>query len=239
MPESKTSLNDLLYDIRRIEEHREVLTENKIRAMYRTLMDDLDTFLAKEYKKYADSDGRLYVSYLDAQRKRASFLNEIVKNVDTLEPSLKKEITTLINTTYKECYAGMIEAVKKADTREELARITKGINVNPDVLKQAVNNNISKLTLPAVLEKHRGDIIYQIQQELNIGLMNGDRYDQMARRISDRLNVSYSKAMNITRTETHRNIESGFMDCAEHIQEGMQGSEYIRRLQFQRSRLRS
>lgn len=227
MPENKTSLNDLLYDIRRIEEHREVLTENKIRAMYRTLMDDLDTFLAKEYKKYADSDGRLYVSYLDAQRKRASFLNEIVKNVDTLEPSLKKEITTLINATYKGCYEGMVEAVKKADTREELARITKDINVNPDVLKQAVNNNVSKLTLPAVLEKHRGDIIYQIQQELNIGLMNGDRYDQMARRISDRLNVSYSKAMNITRTETHRNIESGFMDCAEHIQEGLQGSEYI------------
>lgn len=227
MPKSETSLNELLYDIRRIEQSREVLTEKKIKAMYQTLTDDLDTFLAKGYKKYADNDGRLFVSYLDAQRNRAWFLNEIVKNVDTLEPALKKEITELINTTYEECYKGMVEAVKKADTTEKLARATKDINVRPEVLKQAVNNNISKLTLPAVLEKHRGEIIYQIQQELNIGLMNGDRYEKMARRISERLDVSYSKAMNITRTETHRNIESGFMDSAEHIQEGLQGSDLI------------
>lgn len=49
----------------------------------------------------------------------------------------------------------------------------------------------------------------------------------MAKRISERVNVSYNKAMNITRTETHRNIESGFMDCAEHIQEGLEDSELI------------
>lgn len=227
MPKSEQSLNELLYDIKRIEEHREVLTENKIRAMYRQLMDDLDTFLAKNYKKYADEDGRLYTSYLDAQRKRASFLNEIIKNVDSIEPSLQKEITKLVNETYRESYKGMAEAVKSAKTSKELAYITKDLSVRPEVLKQAVNNNISKLTLPAVLEKHRSEVIYQIQQELGVGLMNGDRYEKMAKRISERLDVSYSKAMNITRTETHRNIESGFMDCAEHIQEGMEGSGYI------------
>lgn len=217
----------MLYDIRRTEKSREVLTEKKIQSMYRSLTDDLDAFLAKGYKKYADKDGRLYVANLDAQRKRAWFLNEIIKNVDNLEPSLKKEIAALINTTYSECYEGMAEAIKKADTKEKLDSTTKDIAVRPEVLKQAVNNNISKLTLPAVLEKHRGELIYQIQQELNIGLMNGDRYEAMARRISERLNVSYSKAMNITRTETHRNIESGYMDCAEHISEGLEGSELI------------
>ena len=227
IPKSETSLNQLLFDIRRIAEHRKVLTEKKIEAIYNSLMDDLDTFLAKGYKKYADENGRLYISYLDAQRKRAWFLNEIVKNVDSLEPSLRREINALINATYKECYQGMANAIKKADTAKKLASVTKDLNVRPEVLKQAVNNNISKLTLPAVLEKHRGELIYQIQQELNIGLMNGDRYETMAKRISERLNVSQSKAMNITRTETHRNIESGFMDCAENISSSVEGSEFI------------
>lgn len=227
MPKSKTSLNELLYDIRRIEEHREVLTERKIQAIFRSLMDDLDATLAKGYKKYADGDGRLFTAYLDGQRKKAWFLNEIVKNVDNIHPNIKKEIVNLVNTTYKECYKGMVEAVKKADTAAEIARITKDISVHPDVLKQAVNNNISKLTLPAVLEKHRAELIYQIQEELNVGLMNGDRYETMAKRISERLDVSYSKAMSITRTETHRNIESGFMDSAERISAGMEGSEFI------------
>ncbi len=227
MPKSKTSLEEMLYEIRRIEQSREILTEKKIAAMYQQLTDDLDAFLAKGYKKYADSDGRLYISYLDAQRKRAWFLNEIVKNVDNLEPSLKREITKQINTAYEECYKGMVEAVKKADTADKLANATKDIAVRPEVLKQAVNNNISKLTLPAVLEKHRAEIIYQIQNELTIGLMNGDRYEKMSKRISERLNVSEGKAKNIVRTETHRNIESGFMDCAEDISKGLDGSNLI------------
>lgn len=227
MPKSKTSLTQLLYEIRRVEESREILTESKIKAMYNSLTKDLDAFLAEGYKKYADGDGRLFTSYLDANRKRAWFLSEMVKNVDGIEPAIQEEIMGLVNATYEKTYKGMAEAIKKAVTPQQLAQATKGLNVRPEVLKQAVNNNISKLTLPAVMEKHRAELIYQIQQELNIGLMNGDRYDQMAKRISERLGVSQSKAMNITRTETHRNIESGFMDCAESISEGMEGSQYI------------
>lgn len=227
MPKSETSLNELLYDIRRIAEHREILTEKKIQAIYRSLIKDLNAYIAEEYVKYSDADGRLYMSYLDAKNKRAKFLHEIVENVYNLTPQLKKEINKLIDDTYTKAYEGMAEAVKQADTRELLTSVTKDISVQPDVLKQAVNNNISKLTLPAVMEKHRAEIIYLIQQELNIGLMQGDRYDQMAKRISERVGVSYNKAMNITRTESHRNVESGFMECAEHIQEGLDGSGLI------------
>lgn len=227
MPKSEKSLNEILYDLKRIEEHREILTEKKIKAIYRQLENDLDAFIAKEYKKYADKDGRIYVSYLDAQRNKAWFLREIIKNVDGIEPLLVEELKTLIDATYEHCYTGMVEALEKADTRAEWARVTADISVQPDVLKQAINNNVSKLTLPVVMEKHRAEIIYQIQQVLTVGLISGDRYETMAKRISERLGVSESKAKNIARTETHRNIESGFMDCAEHIQEGMQGSGYI------------
>lgn len=227
MPKSATSLNELLHEIKRIEEHREILTNNKIKAIYRQLTDDLDAFLAKGYKKYADSEGRLYVAYLDSKNQRAKFLQAIAENVDGITPAVKREIMSLVNDVYTESYKGMLEAFGKATTKAEFEAITKDIAANPNVLKQAVNNNISKLTLPQVLEKHRAEIIYQIQQELNIGLMQGDRYEKMAKRITERVGVSYSKAMNITRTETHRNVESGFMDCAEHIQEGLDGSDLI------------
>lgn len=227
MPKSKNSLSELLYDIKRIAEHREKLSEKRIQAIYRTLSEDLDRFIADGYKKYADEDGRFYLSYLDAHNKRASFLQEIVNKVDNISPQIKKEIIDLIDETYDKSYSGMIKSFKQADTAKEFEDITKDIDVNPHVLKQAVNNNISKLTLPLVMEKHRQETIYQIQKELNIGLMQGDRYEKMAKRISERVNVSYNKAMNITRTETHRNIESGFMDCAEHIQKGLDGSDLI------------
>lgn len=90
MPKSTTSLSELLHEVRRIEEHREVLTNKKIRAIYKSLMDDLDAALAKGYKQYADGDGRLFLSYLNAQNKRAKFLEEIVANVNGISPQIKK-----------------------------------------------------------------------------------------------------------------------------------------------------
>lgn len=227
MPESKTSLRQMLHDIRRIEENRKILTEEKIQAIYRTLEDDLNAFIAKEYRKYADENGQLYMSYLDSKRQRAKFLQEIVENVDNITPELKKTLTSLVNKTYEECYKGMAETVTQAATAENIAEVGKSLSVRPETLKRAVDNNISKLTLPQVLQKHRAEIIYQIQQELNIGLINGDRYERMANRISERVGVSMSKARNIVRTESHRNVESGMMDCAENIDKKLDGSDLI------------
>lgn len=227
MPKSETSLNELLYDIRRIVEHREKLTIRKIEAIYHSLEKDLNAFIANVYVTYADEEGRLYISYLDAKNRRARFLKEIVENVDSISVPLKNQIMSLVEETYTKSYEGMLKAFEKAYSETEFEYVSKDIAVNPNVLKQALNNNISKLTLPAVMEIHRNEIIYQIQQELNIGLMQGDRYERMAKRISERVGVSRSKAMNIVRTETHRNVESGFMDCAERLQKGLDGSDLI------------
>ena len=211
------SLKNLLYDLRRIAEHREQLSEKRIKAIYDNLTKSLNSFVAEQYAEYADEDGRLYVASLDKERKRAWFLNEIINNVDGITPALEREIMSLIDDTFSKCYTGMVAAIQKAETSAEVAKIAKTLRLQPDVLTQAVNNNISKLTLPRVLEKNRAEVIYQIQQELTIGLINGDRYDQMAKRISERVGVSRSKANNIVRTETHRNIESGLMEGAEHV----------------------
>lgn len=220
-------LNDLLYDIKRIEQHRVELTDEKIKAIYEQLMKDLDLFIADGYKKYADKDGRLYLKYLDENRQRAAFLQQVVDNVDNISPKLKNEMLDLINTTYEECYRGMVESVKAAYTSAEVAELLQDIDVNPQTLQYTLNNNISKLTLPAVLEKHRAEIIYQIQRELTTGLMNGDRYETMINRISERVGFSEGKSKNVVRTETHRNVEGGFMDCAEHLQKGLEGSGLI------------
>ena len=233
MPKQKTSLNELLFDIKRIEENRAILTNKKIDKLYKSLVKDLNSFIAEEYVKYADEEGRLYVSYLDAKNQRAKFLQEIANNVDSFSPELRAEIETLVDTTYEKTYKGMHTALLKADAAGKLEAVSKDIAVNPNTLKRAINNNISKLTLPAVLNKHRNEIIYQIQQELIIGLMQGDRYETMAKRVQTVLEGNgitkgaKGKSKNIVRTETHRNIEGGFMDCAEHIQQGLGGSDLI------------
>lgn len=227
MPNSETSLAQMLYEVRRIAKSRRVLTEKKIKAICQTLVDELTAYLGKKYVKYADEDGRLFAAYLDAQNQKAKFLQEIAKNVESVTPEMYTAITQLVNDTYKSSYKGMAEAFLKADELGKFEKVVKEIDANPHVLRRALKNNISKLTLNPVLEKHRNEIVYQIQQELNIGLMQGDTYKTMANRIADRVGVSESKAMNIVRTESHRNIESGMMDCAEHIQEALQDDDEL------------
>lgn len=227
MPESEESLAELLYEIRRIEEHRALLSNKKIEKIYKQLMKDLNAFLSDYYIKYADDEGKLTGVILEKYSGKAKFLEEVAKRVDSISPQVKKEMIKLVEDTYTSCYKGMVNAVKKAKTTAEIAEFTKGMSVRPEVLKRAVNNNISKLTLPRVLEKNRQEVIYDIQQTLNVGLVNGDRYETMSKRISERLNISQSKADNIVRTESHRNVEGGFMDCAEHIQEDLDGSGLV------------
>ena len=207
------SLASLLHEVRRIEEQSLELKEKNIQSIDRSLDKYLTAFIAGEYVKYADKDGKLFLSYLDSKGKRAKFLSEIVKNVDGISGDVKQRLMELVDATYEKTYKGIAKAVKEADDTKELLSGTDTL-VRPEVLKQAVNNNIDKLTLDAVMEKHRAEIVADIQQTLTVGLMNGDRYETMAKRIEERLGVSYSKASNIARTESHRNIESGLNDGA-------------------------
>lgn len=221
VPKSKESLQELLHEIRRIEEHRAVLTEKKIRKIYKSLVKDLNSFLGEYYVKYADDEGALTVAILQEKAKLAKFLEEIAGNVNFFTPQVYKQIEQLVDQTYRACYEGMNKAVKKSYSLDGLT------DVRPEVMKRTIENNIEKLTLPSLLEKHRKEIVYDIKQTLSIGLMNGERYETMARKITERVDVSYSKAMNITRTETHRNIESGFNDCAKDISNGLENSDLV------------
>lgn len=227
MPKAKTSLNELLHEIRRIEEHRSILTEHKIRKIYKSLVKDLNAFLAEYYVKYADkTDGTLTIAKLQEKMKFAKFLEEIENNVNFFTPKVKREIEDLVDRTYKACYEGMNKAVSEADDVKELVGASE-LNVRPEVMKQAVENNISKLTLKPLLEKNRQEIIYDIKQALTIGLMNGDRYDTMANKILEKVDFSYGKAIRVTRTESHRNVEAGFNDCAQEIAKGLEGSDIV------------
>ena len=227
MPKAKTSLNELLFDIRRIENHRELLTEDKIRKIYKSLVKDLNAFLAEYYVKYADkTDGTLTIAKLQEKMKFAKFLEEIENNVNFFTPKVRKEIEDLVDKTYKACYEGMNKAVSEADDVKELVGASN-LNVRPEVMKQAVGNNISKLTLKPLLEKNRQEIIYDIKQVLTVGLMTGQRYDTMANKILEKVDFSYGKAIRVTRTESHRNIEAGFNDCAQEIAKGLDGSDIV------------
>ena len=75
------------------------------------------------------------------------------------------------------------------------------------------------------IEKNRKEIIYGIKQTVGVGLMNGDRYTTMARRIAEQVDGDYTKAIRIARTEAHRTREAGNADAAERVDAELQGTQ--------------
>lgn len=226
MPQAKQGLNELLHEIRRIEQSREILTEKKIRKIYKQLLKELNHFLADEYVKYS-KEGKLTVAMLQEKSRYAKFLEEIEANVNNLTPEIAELIRKTVEDTYTACYKGMSEAVLNAENTKSALKYLKDLNVRPEVMKRAIENPVSGLTLPDILERNRKEVIYEIKQQINISLMNGDRYETTSRKIAEKLDMSYAKATNIVRTETHRVTESGFMDGAKDISEALEETGFV------------
>ena len=147
----------------------------------------------------------------------ARFLDQVEKKINDLSPETKRLIRSTVEQVDEHTYNGMIDAVQ--DRAQDVVSGLKGCT--QAILRRAVENPVSKLTLNDRLEKHRKEIIYDIKQAITVGLMNGDRYSTMAGRIKQSVDGSYKKAIRISRTETHRVREAGNLDAARSVQEAL------------------
>lgn len=211
-------LDELLVQVRRIEEHREKGAEKKIRNAYREILEELRHYLADVYSRYAEDD-RLNYEILQKHSYYARFLEEVEQKINDLSPEAKRLIRSTVEQAYEYTYNGMIDCVKRSNIVPDIAEGLKGCT--DWILKRAVENPISKLTLNDRLEKHRKEIIYDIKQDISVGLLNGDRYSTMAKRVKNSVEGDYKKAIRITRTETHRVREAGNLDAATSVQEAV------------------
>ncbi len=211
------TLTKYLAEVKRIEESRSKNADKKIRSLYKTLLKNLNGFIGEYYTKYADNDGILNGAILQQKAKYASFLEEVDKNIKEITPAISKTIKSTVESSYKACYEGMINGFSKSF--DSFKDSFKGLSIKPEVIKAAVENPISGLTLPERLQKHRQDIIYDIKSSITNALMTGERYDTTTKKLAERLDVSYGKANRIVRTESHRVQEKGLLDGAEKIGE--------------------
>lgn len=218
---SKKEIEDSLVELRRISEHRTKGAEKKIRKLYKRVLKEMQEFLGVKYAEMS-KDGTLTYAMLQQQGRYANFLDEVVRKLNGITPEETQIIRELTEQTYEASYNGMVEAVTKAKKSKNIPKALmenlKGIDgVTPEVVKRAVENPIAGLTLNDTLEKKRQEIIYNIKREIGNGLVQGDRYTDMARRVATSLDGDYGKAVRIVRTEAHRVCESGMSDAANEV----------------------
>lgn len=71
-------------------------------------------------------------------------------------------------------------------------------------IKQALLNPIEFLTLPKIMEQHRNDIVRKINIEIAQGLIAGEGYATIAKRIEKQVGFASKKARLVARTEAGR-----------------------------------
>ena len=112
----------------------------------------------------------------------------------------------------------MVDAVEKSVTTEDLKENLKDVKAaTPSQVRAGVLNDLSGITPEMTYTKDTAQFIYDLQRTLNTGLVNGDRYSTMAKRVAERCDISYRRSQLIVRTETHRVREKGFLDSGIEI----------------------
>ena len=211
-----------LVQARRIAEHREAGAEEAIRKEFKKLLKDLNAYIAEVHEKYAAGDGSLSFADLQKAGYNARFLEEIERRIGVVTPKVAKELHALVEDTYELAYKSMVEGVEKAAKGADLGEtFADAVAITPEQIKAAVSNPYME---NALLKNHQM-IVYDIRQAVAVGLMNGDRYSTIAKKITvalDKENGPYRNAMLIARTEAHRVREAGNNDAAVAVDKELQ-----------------
>lgn len=91
-----------------------------------------------------------------------------------------------------------------------------GFSLPPkSVIDKALINPVELLTLPKVLERDRNDAIYRISVALTEGLIAGESYAKVAKRLENAVGINRRKALATARTEGSRVRAQASIDLEE------------------------
>ena len=185
-------------------------TEREVLLAYKAALKDLRLQLATLYEKYSVNG---VLSYADMAKYNR--LNSMIGGM-----------TETLKATTKNTSKAILQANKKIFERsyyhnafliEKTAQVKLAFGVlNPKVVQASVENPIAGLTLSETLQTNRLAIITKIKQELTQGVIKGEPYSRIAKRIATVLGNDAAKANRVVRTEAHRNSNQAHLDSMDH-----------------------
>jgi uncharacterized protein with gpF-like domain len=185
-------------------------SEKAIAKRYALLLREIQKEIAKLFEKHEVKGVLTYaeMAKFDRLKKFLAYVNELL---GLNYKDVKNTIYEALNETYQDAYYMTGWAIE-TDSLSKLAYAS----VPPETILAMIENPIAGLTLTETLRKNQSAIVYKIQQEVTQGLVKGETYKTMAKRLHDSLEGDANKAMRIVRTEAHRVSEGAKLDSAVH-----------------------
>lgn len=175
--------------------------EKALLKSYRTALDEIKKKIAAIYEKYGD----------DVQYSDLVSYNRLTNLELQISEEIKKLATENIKTTtstLKDIYSEQFYRVGFAFEQSLGAKLGFGL-LNPDVIKASVLNPLDRITWQNRMKDHAQQFVKQIQTEITQGLIQGDGYGKISKRIIDKTGINAGKVIRIVRTEGHRVQSAG------------------------------
>jgi len=184
--------------------------EKDLILQYKATNDSFKLMFADLFRKY-DVKGVLTYQEMQKYNRLKETKKVVSEHIETLYLREKLILHKGLEETYKEGYYRTAFAI---ETDVE-ARLSYTL-INPEKIRLAIENPISGLTLNETLIKNKAYIKTKINQEMTQGLVRGEPFSKMAKRISGALGGDAKKAIRIARTEGHRIHEDANYDSVLH-----------------------
>ena len=174
--------------------------------------------LAAVFDRYGDLDYKELTKYGRLATLEKKIFKEINKLTGTTALKLKNALGNVYRETfYRTAYSLEVELQQK---------LAFGL-LNPNTIERAINNPLDKYgagqkkdTLGFLIRNSRNQELLksQIRSDLTQGLIRGEGYAKISKRLKDRLEIGASRAVRIAQTEAHRVQTEGRLDSLAHAQ---------------------
>lgn len=185
--------------------------ERDIDKVFAARLKEIKAMIGKLFEKYSNKAGELTPADVAKYNRLEKEMKLIKENLKSDYKAVMKAINKLMETQYIENY------MRSAYLYEMYTGKEMGFSApSLEAIKQAAANPIPQLTLPAILERYRVELVNAISLQIAQGLLAGEGYAQIAKRVHGQMQLSLNKARLTARTEAHRVQVSARMDSAEH-----------------------
>lgn len=172
--------------------------ENRIDEIYAARLKNILAEIGTMYEKY-EVAGVLTMAEMSKYGRLSKSMDKIIGELI----GTYSQVYALTQMTMQESYLEAYFRQAYLAEFEAQARLGFGA-LSTATVTAAVTNPIEHLTLPAIMERNRANVIYKVQQEITEGLLSGESYQKMAKRLRDRVDMDKRKSQLVARTEAGR-----------------------------------
>ena len=191
--------------------------ERRMHLGYRDALNELRKEIALLYEKYSDSDGKLTLEQMNKYDRISKLEKAIAATLTTLYLANRRQINSALREIYGYNTNGAINAVKRVtDTLPAVRLNFEGIVKKLDVAK-VINEEMAGLNWATRMNKHRADVIYNVERTVREGLYQGDTYKTMSKRLKDSLEGDVVNPARIVRTESGRVMQQAHKDIMDEV----------------------